>query len=57
MTQYPNEGPASQRLLSRAQIHQPTPATFALFDKLLLMADGRTCFFGDVSDAPEYVPR
>jgi len=35
-------------------IHQPTPATFALFDKLLLLAMGRTCYFGDVKDAPEY---
>ncbi|GMI10474.1 hypothetical protein TrLO_g8347 [Triparma laevis f. longispina] len=35
-------------------IHQPPPATFRLFDKLLLLANGRTCYYGDVDDAPLY---
>jgi len=35
-------------------IHQPPPATFALFDKLLLLAHGRTCYFGPVSTCTSY---
>ena len=35
-------------------IHQPPPATFNLFDKLLLLANGRTCYFGPINSAPDY---
>ena len=35
-------------------IHQPPPATFALFDKLLLLARGRTCYFGPVAACTGY---
>ena len=28
-------------------IHQPSSEVFAMFDKLLLMADGRVAFMGD----------
>ncbi|KAI9551443.1 ABC protein [Daphnia sinensis] len=32
-------------------IHQPSSEVFALFDRILLMAEGRTAFLGPVSDA------
>ena len=32
-----------------ASIHQPNWNTFALFDKVLLLAQGRTMYFGPVS--------
>ena len=32
-------------------IHQPSSEVFALFDRILLMADGRTAFLGPVDDA------
>ena len=33
-----------------ATIHQPNWETFSLFDKLLLLAQGRTMFFGATGD-------
>ena len=33
-----------------ASIHQPKWETFALFDKLLLLARGKTMFFGPASE-------
>ena len=35
-------------------IHQPSSALFAMFDQVLLLADGRTAFFGDPDDAIEF---
>lgn len=32
-------------------IHQPSSEVFALFDRILLMAEGRTAFLGPVGDA------
>jgi ABC-type multidrug transport system ATPase subunit len=32
-------------------IHQPSSEVFSLFDRILLMADGRTAFLGPVGDA------
>ena len=32
-------------------IHQPSSEVFALFDRILLMAEGRTAFLGPVTDA------
>lgn len=32
-------------------IHQPSSEVFALFDRILLMAEGRTAFLGPVSEA------
>ena len=35
-------------------IHQPGSSTFALFDKLILMADGRIIYQGPASEAVPY---
>lgn len=35
-------------------IHQPSSEVFALFDRILLMADGRTAFLGPISEALEF---
>ncbi|KAJ5655969.1 hypothetical protein N7507_007919 [Penicillium longicatenatum] len=37
-----------------ASIHQPSTTTFQLFDKLLLLSAGQTCFFGPVANVGEY---
>jgi ABC-type multidrug transport system permease subunit len=37
-----------------ASIHQPSAATFQLFDKLLLLSQGQTCYFGSVSEVSSY---
>ncbi|KAL8750914.1 MAG: hypothetical protein Q9199_006772 [Rusavskia elegans] len=37
------------KLIVIASIHQPSTATFDLFDKLLLLSAGQTCYFGPVS--------
>ncbi|OQD86147.1 hypothetical protein PENANT_c008G10103 [Penicillium antarcticum] len=37
-----------------ASIHQPSTTTFQLFDKLLLLSGGRTCFFGPVPNVNSY---
>ncbi|POR37899.1 ABC transporter G family member 15 [Tolypocladium paradoxum] len=37
-------------LIVVCSIHQPSSATFNLFDKLMLLAGGRTQFFGPVND-------
>ncbi|KAK3064323.1 hypothetical protein LTS18_008253, partial [Coniosporium uncinatum] len=41
-------------LLVIASIHQPSTATFELFDKLLLLSQGRTAYNGPVSDIRSY---
>ncbi|KAF7719993.1 ABC-2 type transporter [Penicillium ucsense] len=35
-------------LIIIASIHQPSTTTFQLFDKLLLLSAGRTCYFGPI---------
>ena len=41
-------------LLVVASIHQPSTSTFRLFDKLLLLSQGRTCYFGPLADVTSY---
>lgn len=41
-------------LLVVASIHQPSTSTFNLFDKLLLLSRGRTCYFGPVPEVASY---
>ncbi|KAF4312866.1 ABC transporter G family member 15 [Botryosphaeria dothidea] len=41
-------------LLIIASIHQPSTATFNLFDKLLLLSQGRTVYNGPVTDVNKY---
>ncbi|KAL8778659.1 MAG: hypothetical protein Q9213_007307 [Squamulea squamosa] len=43
------------RLIVIASIHQPSTATFDLFDKLLLLSAGQTCYFGPVSSIKAYM--
>ncbi|EED19262.1 ABC transporter, putative [Talaromyces stipitatus ATCC 10500] len=37
-----------------ASIHQPSTSTFELFDKLLLLSKGRTCYFGPTAGVGTY---
>ncbi|MCJ1404373.1 hypothetical protein MMC11_007598 [Xylographa trunciseda] len=37
-----------------ASIHQPSTSTFALFDKLLLLSAGKTCYFGRADQTGKY---
>lgn len=41
-------------LIIISSIHQPSTATYQLFDKLALLSLGRTCYFGPVRDAASY---
>jgi ABC-type multidrug transport system ATPase subunit len=41
-------------LIIIASIHQPSTATFELFDKLLLLSGGKTCFSGFVPEVKSY---
>lgn len=38
-------------------IHQPSSELYSMFDKLLLMADGRVAFFGTPSQASQFFSR
>ena len=41
-------------LLVVGSIHQPSTSTFKLFDKLLLPSQGKTCYYGPLSDVTSY---
>jgi ABC-type multidrug transport system ATPase subunit len=41
-------------LIVIASIHQPSTTTFQLFDQLMLLSKGRTCYFGPVSGVEAY---
>ncbi|KAI4183490.1 MAG: hypothetical protein LQ348_004682 [Seirophora lacunosa] len=43
------------QLIVIATIHQPSSGTFELFDKLLLLSAGRTCYFGPVTETRAYM--
>ena len=44
----------SHSTLVIASIHQPSTSTFQLFDKLLLLSQGRACYFGPLSLVRDY---
>ncbi|MCJ1339732.1 hypothetical protein MMC09_005022 [Bachmanniomyces sp. S44760] len=41
-------------LIVIASIHQPSTSTFKLFDKLLLLSLGKTCYYGPVKNIKSY---
>ena len=43
-----------QQLLVIASIHQPSTKTFQLFDKVALLSQGCTCFFGKTSEMQNF---
>lgn len=45
---------ANQNRTVICTIHQPSPMTYFLFDKLLLLADGRVIYFGPSRDVVNY---
>ena len=49
-----NQVAKSNNLIVIASIHQPSTATFELFDKLLLLSGGKVCFSGAVSEVKPY---
>ncbi|GLB06836.1 hypothetical protein AtubIFM57258_002153 [Aspergillus tubingensis] len=51
---YVKEMAAANNLIIIASIHQPSTTTFQLFDKLLLLSSGKTCYFGPVTEVPTY---
>jgi ABC-type multidrug transport system ATPase subunit len=42
------------QLIVVASIHQPSTATFALFDQLMLLSGGKTCYFGPRAGVQSY---
>ena len=42
------------KLIVIASIHQPSTSTFGLFDQLMLLSRGKTCYFGATSDVTSY---
>jgi ABC-type multidrug transport system ATPase subunit len=44
----------ANKLIIIASIHQPSTATFGLFDTLLLLSGGRVCFSGSVPEVKPY---
>jgi ABC-type multidrug transport system ATPase subunit len=42
------------RLIVLASIHQPSTTTFQLFDQLMLLSEGRTCYSGPTNDVQKY---
>jgi energy-coupling factor transporter ATP-binding protein EcfA2 len=44
----------ANKLIVISSIHQPSTTTFELFDKLLLLSGGKTCYFGQIRDVKPY---
>ena len=40
-----------------ASVHQPSSATFAIFDRVLLLSEGKTCFYGSTQEVSSYFDR
>ena len=51
---YLKEVASRYKLLVIASIHQPSTSTFALFDKIILLSQGKTCYFGPISEVNPY---
>lgn len=51
---YAKELARSNNILIIASIHQPSTTTFQLFDKLLLLSNGKACYFGPISNVDGY---
>ncbi|CAG8234214.1 unnamed protein product [Penicillium nalgiovense] len=51
---YAKELARANNLLIIASIHQPSTTTFNLFDKLLLLSAGKTCYFGAIPAVNSY---
>jgi ABC-type multidrug transport system ATPase subunit len=51
---YMREVAKANNLIVVASIHQPSTATFELFDKLLLLSGGKVCFSGIVPQVKQY---
>ncbi|KAJ5102563.1 hypothetical protein N7532_003092 [Penicillium argentinense] len=51
---YAKELARANNIIIIASIHQPSTTTFELFDKLLLLSAGRTCYFGPVAAVDDY---
>lgn len=53
----PSTADRSMQLIVIASIHQPSSTTFELFDNLLLLSAGQTCYNGPMSDIKSYFER
>ncbi|KAJ5414276.1 hypothetical protein N7509_000903 [Penicillium cosmopolitanum] len=51
---YAKELARANNIIIIASIHQPSTTTFQLFDKLLLLSAGRTCYFGPLAGIDGY---
>ncbi|KAF3386971.1 Arginine--tRNA ligase, cytoplasmic [Penicillium rolfsii] len=51
---YVKELARANNIIVVASIHQPSTTTFQLFDKLLLLSGGKTCYFGPISSVDSY---
>jgi ABC-type multidrug transport system ATPase subunit len=45
----------ANNLIVVTSIHQPSTTTFELFDKLLLLSGGQTCYLGDAKQIKPYL--
>jgi hypothetical protein len=52
-----NELTTAPQLIVIVSIHQPSTALFQTFDKLLILAEGKTCYSGAGSEAKSYFDR
>ncbi|OJJ85347.1 putative ABC transporter [Aspergillus glaucus CBS 516.65] len=52
---YVRELAKANNLIIIASIHQPSTSTFQLFDTLLLLSGGRTCYFGPIKQIEPYL--
>ncbi|GLI80382.1 hypothetical protein PoHVEF18_008736 [Penicillium ochrochloron] len=51
---YAKELARANNIIIIASIHQPSTTTFKLFDKLLLLSGGKTCYFGTINNVDSY---